>query len=243
MRRAIGSVATATLLLLVASVPVTAQPPGPRQSAFQVRLGVFMPTADSDFWDANKNDFTLSGSDFDSFMLGFTYVHPYSNYVEIGFNFDFYEETASSQYREYFDFGPVYHDTTLTLMPLTADVRFIPGGRYRVRPGGRHIVKPVFYIGAGAGLTFWEYEEVGEFVCEDDLGFFPCGDRLLDDNVTFELHALAGVEVPVGRWTNLLFEGRYSVAEDDLSGDFAGFALKELDVGGSSIFGGLSFRF
>ena len=122
-------------------------------------------------------------------------------------------------------------------------VRFIPGGRYRIRPGGRHILKPLFYIGVGVGLNFWEYEEVGDFL---DFGFDPpeiFGDRFVDDGVAFEAHALAGVEIPVGRATNVLFEVRFSVSEDDLAGDFAGLTETDLDLGGTSISGGMSFRF
>ena len=55
------------------------------------------------------------------------------------------------------------------------------------------------------GLIFWEYEEVGVFVdapvVPEEI-FFA---RFIDDGVAFEVHALAGVEIPMGRMTNLLF--------------------------------------
>jgi hypothetical protein len=244
-------IAAATLLLPALAPPVTAHPPRPPrspqppESGFQIRFGAFMPSGDSDFWEDTEDVFTLDVSDFDDFMLGLTYVRPVSNEVEIGLNVDFYEETVRSEYRGFVDEDgfAILHDTELSLIPLTADVRFIPGGRYRIRPGGRKIVKPVFYLGAGVGLTFWEYEEYGDFL---DFTFDPPEiflDRFVDDGVAFEAHVLAGVEIPVSRMTNLLLETRYSASEDDLGGDFGGLPGTDLDLGGSSIYGGLSFRF
>jgi hypothetical protein len=251
MRRAVFLIAAATLLLSISTPPASAHRPAPprspqpAESAFQIRFGAFMPFGDSDFWDDTESVFTLDAEEFDDFILGLTYVRPVSNEVEIGFSIDFFEETVRSEYRDYVDeFGyPILHDTELSLMPVTADVRFIPGGRDRIRPGGRHIVKPFFYIGAGVGLTFWEYEEYGDFL---DFSFDPPEiflDYFDDDGVAFEVHALAGVEVPVSRMTNFLLEARYSASDDDLGDDFEGLPATELDLGGSSIYAGLSFRF
>ncbi len=239
-----------TVLTLTAA-PAPAQaagPPAPRESAVQLRLGIFMPAGDSDFWDDTGDVFTLDISDFDDFTAGFSYVHPSSNHVEIGVNFDLYGGNSSSVYRDFVDEDgfTIPHDTDLSLLPLTVDVRLIPGGRYRVRPGGRYVLKPVFYIGAGLGVTFWEYEEEGFFLDFTDYPEDPpvvFYDRFVDDGAAFEVHALAGVEIPIGRRTNLLFEGRFSVSEDDLGGDFAGLPATELDLSGTSIAGGLSFRF
>lgn len=251
MRRAVFAIAAATLLLLASTPPVTAHPPAPprppqpAESAFQIRLGAFMPAGDSGFWEDTEDVFTLDVSDFDDFMLGLTFVRPVSNEVEIGINVDFYEEKVLSEYRDYVDEAgfAILHDTELSLIPLTADIRFIPGGRYRIRPGGRHIVKPIFYLGAGLGLTLWEYEEYGDFL---DFTFDPPEiflGRFVDEGVAFEAHVLGGVEIPVSRMTNLLLEARFSASEDDLGGDFAGLPETDLDLGGSSIYGGLSFRF
>ena len=209
----------------------------------QVRLGGFFPSGDSDFWDETEEVFTLDASDFDDFILGFSFVHSINNDFEVGLNVDFYEETALSQYRGFVDESdlPILHDTQLELVPVTVDVRFLPGGRYRIRPGGRRVIKPVFYVGAGVGLNLWDYEEFGDFLdfTEDPPEIFP--DFFRDSGTAFEAHLLAGAELPLGRMTNMLIEGRYSSSDDDLSGDFAG--LGELDLSGYSFYWGLSFRF
>jgi hypothetical protein len=103
------------------------------------------------------------------------------------------------------------------------------------------VLKPAFYLGAGLGATFWEYEEFGDFLdfSEDPPRIFH-GD-FNDDGVAFEIHGLVGVELPLNPAVGLLFEARYSLADDDLGDDFAG--LGDIELGGASIAGGFSFRF
>ena len=248
MKRAAISTTVALILLASTASVATApwRPPGPPERALQGRLGYFfLDDGDDGFWEDTESVFTLDASDFEDFGLGFSYVHSVRNKLEVGFNVDIFEETVRSEYREFVDQGgfPILHDSSLSLVPMTVDVRFLPIGRYRLRPGGRHIVQPTFYFGAGAGLVFWDYEERGDFL---DFTFDPPViflDRFSDDGVALEVHGLAGVEIPVGPRTNLLFEGRYSFAEDDLGGDFSDLPEREISLGGLGIYGGLSLRF
>ena len=250
-RAAISTTVALTLLASTASVATAhPRPPGPPESALQGRLGYFfLDDGDHDgdddgFWKDTESVFTLDASDFEDFSLGFSYVHSVRNKLEVGFNVDIFEKTVRSEYRDFVDQGdlPILHDSSLSLIPMTVDLRFLPIGRYRVRPGGRHIVQPTFYLGAGAGLVFWDYEEVGDFL---DFTFDPpviFGDRFTDDGVALEVHGLAGVEIPVGPRINLLFEGRASFAEDKLGGDFSDLAERDIRLGGLAIYGGFSFR-
>jgi len=246
-RAAISTTVVLTLLASTASVTAAPwHPPGPPESALQGRLGYFFLDDRGDgFWEDTESVFTLDASDFEDFSLGFSYVQSLGNKLEVGFNVDFFEETVRSEYRDFVDQSgfPILHDSILSLVPLTVDLRFLPIGRYRVRPGGRHIVQPTFYFGVGAGLVFWDYEERGDFL---DFTFDPpviFGDHFSDDGVALEVHGLAGVEIPVGPRTNLLFEGRYSFAEDDLGGDFSDLPERDIHLGGGAVYGGLSFRF
>ena len=106
----------------------------------------------------------------------------------------------------------VLHDTKLKMTPITVDARWNIGGRYRQRPGGRNLLKPVFYLGGGVGVNFWEYREVGDFVFEDTPGnFIIAYDRFKETGTAFQFHGMAGVEWPLSRGFNLFVEGRYSV--------------------------------
>lgn len=238
-----SSVVAAAFLL--SCLPVLAQPRRENTPSFQVRLGGFFPAAGTDFWKDTEETFTLDGSDFNSGTLGLTVVTPVNNNLEVGVNVDFYEETATSAYRGFVDQDgfSILHDTRLSMAPVSVDFRFLPGGRLAVRgSGGQYrALQPAVYLGGGVGFTYWEYEEVGDFLdfsVDPPEVFF---DRFKDDGVAFAAHALAGVELPLGPRTGVLFEGRYTWSEKDLGGPFAG--LGTLDLGGASFYGGFAFHF
>lgn len=248
MRR-VAILSTLLLLLGSASSVANAQwdPAGPPKSAFQVRFGYFLldDNRDDGFWADTESVFTLDASDFQGFSFGATYAHAYQNWLELGFNFDLFDATERSAYRDFVDENgrSILHDSELSLIPLTIDVRFYPSGRYRVRPGGRNIVQTTFYLGVGGGFVFWDYEERGDFL---DFSFNPpeiFGAQFSDDGVAPEVHGLAGVEIPMTPSTYLMFEGRYSFAEDTLGGDFSDLPERDITLGGLALYGGFSFRF
>lgn len=232
-------------LLSLFAAHVYAGPPqsGRPDRGFQVRVGSFMPEGGGRFWDDTENVFTLDISDFDDFNLGVTYLKGWGNHFEFGFNVDFYEATVLSEYRDFIDGSgfPIFHDTRLTTVPLTADIRFIPGGRFNKPGAGRFASRPMLYVGAGAGVNFWEYEEFGDFI-EFDLPGQPISFGIFEDRGTaFETHVLAGFEFPISPRVNLLGEGRYSWSDDKLQEDFAGFG--KIELGGASANVGVSIRF
>jgi len=238
----LGLITIALALTLVPRPALASGGPGADDAAVQVRLGAFFPAGDSELWRAGAADFTQATSDFDDASVGASYVMSFGNYVELGFNADLYASKNASEYRDYVDGNglPIIHDTTLAIAPLTVDVRALPFGRYRMRDE-RAVRRPVFYVGGGAGFAVWSYEEEGDFIDFSDAQLPVFYDRFRDDGTALELHALIGLELPVARSVNLLFEGRYSWAKDDLEQDFA--FLDKIDLSGPSAHFGVAFRF
>jgi len=248
MRRALGLlVAAASTVGSIATAGPPAYPRWHSDNAVQVRLGGFFPDGGGELWDGNEAFFTMDASDFDGFILGFSLLHSVSEHVEIGLNLDHYDETSSSSYRdpipgfpdvipEDADGFPIVHDTRVATWPLTVDVRFLPWPRAR----GPRSTQPLFYFGGGVGIVSWKYEEVGDFI-EFTANPVIIRDQFQDTGTAFEAHVLAGLELPLTPRTNALFEGRWSSADDELGGDFAGFG--KIDLSGTSVFTGLSFRF
>ena len=236
-----------TLLILVAALGFAsaAHAQAPRlDHAFQFRFGGFFPAGGGTLWDDNEDTFTLDASDFNDFAIGFSYVAPINNRFELGFNLDFYDGTVRSAYRDFADQDgfPIFHDTTLELVPATVDFRFLPTGRYAMSGGGGRAVRhPVPYIGAGAGFLLWNYEEVGDFIDFDAVPNEVFYGRFVEDGMTFETHVLAGIELPMSPAWSFLAEGRYSWANDSPDGDFAG--LGSLELGGFYGYVGFAFRF
>lgn len=243
MRR-IVPVLLAAATLASSALAVFAQGTPPNNS-FQFRLGGFFPHGGGEMWNGNEQTFTLDTSDFQDPVFGFSCVVSVNNHLEVGFNLDFYDDTVRSSYLDWVDEDgyPIFHDTTLEMMPATVDVRFLPAGRFGIRgsAGQRHVIQPVFYLGAGVGFNVWEYEETGDFLDfgQEPPAVFPS--RFVESGTEFETHALAGLELPLGPTWGLLFEGRYSWSSVDPGGDFAG--LGDLDLGGFSAFTGLTVRF
>ena len=248
MRRAIRVPGMFVLMLIVLSVPAFAQP-GPPGRSFQFRVGGFFPEGGGDLWDDNEVVFTQDISDFNDFVFGMSFVAPVNNHLEVGFNIDFYDSRASSAYQDFFDdnFFPIFHDTTLDLVPLILDARWFPAGRYRIRSGGRRVLRPAFFFGAGLGANFWEYEEVGEFIdCSQGCGPFDPPPpirpgRFNDSGTAFQVQLSTGLELPLNPAFNVVLEGRYAWSTDTMGGDFAGFG--DIELGGASLFIGGAFRF
>lgn len=213
--------------------------------ALQLRMGGFFPEGSGDLWESNEEDFTFESSDLEDLSFGVSWIAPLHNHVEIGLHVDFYDSVASSGYRDFTDQDgfAILHDTRLETMPMSVDVRVVPFGRFGGAPwpGGPRAVRPAVYLGGGIGATYWEYEEAGDFVDFEDPDLPVVYDRFADDGVAFAFHAVLGADFPLSRSTGVLFESRYTWADDEMSGDFEGFGT--IDLSGWSLAGGLVLRF
>jgi hypothetical protein len=245
MKRTAILAASALALLCLTATAAAGQPIPQRlpQHAVQLRFGYFFPQGDGTLWNDATDRFTLSPDDFNGPSWGLSFVTAINNNVEVGVHGDWYGQTVISEERYFVDeFGfAVVHDTTLEQRPFAVDLRLIPGGRYRAGASGRSVMKPVFYVGAGIGVDIWDYEETGDFVDTGDPTLPIYFGSFRESGETLEARVLAGLELPLSPGFNLLFEGRYSWAEDDLTEDLAG--LESIDLGGAWGFVGASFRF
>ena len=237
------------LALAAAAATVPARAQAPRDNgALQFRIGGFFPQLNGEFWDANFDAYTLDDSDLQDAIVGGSFIFPATNNLELGFNVDFYDAATRSADRDFTDeFGnAILHDTGLRVVPMTVDLRFLPAGRYALRgKGGRIAVRrPVPYFGAGLGFSYWEFQEIGDFV-DDPNGPDPTVifDEVSDSGTAFETHVLAGIEIPVGPAWSLMFEGRYSWCDDQPAGRLGEIYPGDIDLGGASFFFGGSVRF
>ena len=206
----------------------------------QFRIGGFLPDGDDAFWSDVENTFTLDVSEFDDLILGVSFVHPWGDHFEVGFNVDLYDNTVVSAVDGFVDGAglPILHDTNLTMLPVSMDFRVLPFGHHRVGKS-RQSYRPVLYLGGGIGSVFWEYEEIGEFVdfTTDEIFF----DHFVDEGVAFATHALAGIELPFSSGWGVMMEVKRTWADDTPGGDFGG--LGKLDLGGTTVSAGATLRF
>ena len=242
MRRLI-SAATIAAAVFLAAAAAAAPPPG-RDGAFNFRFGGFFPTGSDDFWTTNEAAFTLDHSDFNGLIGGVGYNAAITNYFEFDANADFYTSTVRSADRYYVDQDgySILHDSRLTSFPFSAGFRVLPAGRYARRgaEGNHYVRRPAFYLGGGIGMSYWQYEEEGDFVASDLSIVY---DRFVATGLAFHAYAMIGIEFPVAPEWNITFEVRQSWADANPGGAFTYINPGSLDLGGTSVFLGGSLRF
>lgn len=226
----------AVLLASMLGAAGAAEAQGRRQSgdfgSFRIRFGLSEPRCDSLYWDEKFADFTGSCSDFQDFVWGADFVLPTGRSTGIMFGSSYYRGRTTQGYIDWVDASgnDIRHTTTLWTWDLTA--------AFIARLGHGTVVP---YLGIGGGFVNYTLEESGSFIdfSDPDLPIVSAWYRA--SGWTFEGFGLVGLDITVGYDWTFFVEGRYTVAEDDLSGDFSGFGT--LDLGQNQVSAGFSWRF
>lgn len=237
LRRACIPVAAA-LLVVGAIVPASAQ-----DNSLQFKLGGFFPAGGGEFWSESEDVFRFAVDDLDDWVVGLTYTRSVGRYVDLGLNLDFYDAWSSRSYRDWVDTDgfAIVHDARLSTVPLSVDLRLVPTGRTASR-GRVPSPRTAFYLGAGIGANFWTYEEVGDFIDFGDPDLPVFYGRFADSGTAFEVHALAGLEIPLGARWRFLAEGKYVWSEATL-GPSIPVDANRIDLGGLAVSAGMAVRF
>jgi len=90
-------------------------------------------------------------------------------------------------------------------------------------------------------LLWWGLREEGYFIdfADPDLPIVFASYNA--GGTTWELFAVAGLDIPVGYRWSFFVEGRYRWAEAELNDDFSGFGT--IDLSGIQLAGGFSWNF
>jgi outer membrane protein W len=230
MRRGFGVLA----LGMVALLPTYAHAAG----GMDVRVGGFFPRADtSGNNNLFKDDFdlyTVGKNDFRGLTGGIEFNFGLADNLELGLHADGYGRTIDTSYRNYVrsDDSEIFQTLKLESAPVGVTLRYVFGGRHAS-------IAP--YIGAGADLVFWHYEERGDFVDFQDPALPVIADEFIEDGVVPGFHVQAGVRVPINHDFAITGEARYLWAkEKDMGGSFRGLGL---DLTGLSATVGVNIRF
>lgn len=215
---------------------------GAPRGFFVVKGGLYMARADSDIYEFNEELLTLDSGSFNSGLFGVDVGWSINDRVDLVFGFEYSSASPVSEFRDYVDefFAPITQQTRLQQVPLTAGVRI--NLLERGRPVGNYAWVPttvVPYVGGGASIVWWQYEQFGDFVDFNDFTIFT--EHFLTEGWDPELHVFGGVDVAVTPGFALNFETRYGWAEGDLAPAFVGF--EPIDLSGFRATVGASFRF
>jgi outer membrane protein with beta-barrel domain len=227
--------ATAVVIVgLLAALPASAS-----AASLQLRIGGFLPRADSNLFDDDNELYTVDKEDWRGVTGGAEFTFEPSDHVEFGLHLDGYSRTVDTNYRNYTrpSGQEILQSLRLTLVPLGATVRLLPTDRYAT-------LQP--YVGVGPDLVFYEYEEFGDFIDFGSEELDIVSDHFRSRGAAPGFHVTGGVRVRLGHDFSVLGEARYQWAKRELGDDFRqqpGQDALRLDMSGLSAVVGLSIRF
>jgi hypothetical protein len=219
-------------LLLATASPASA-------GGLDARLGAFIPNANSNLFLDDESLYFVSKGDWVGFTGGVEYNHVLARNVELAVHVDGYGRTLDTSYRDWTrpDGSEIFQTLRLQIVPFGVTVQFVPTSkRAKVAP----------FIGGGADLFYYKYEEFGDFIDFWDPDLPVYADHFISHGVTFGFHATGGVRFYLNRDFALVVRGNYQWAEADMGGDFSPNEpgqVNRLDLSGASVTFGLHIRF
>jgi opacity protein-like surface antigen len=226
MKRALAATAAAITISILASASSASA------GNLQLRVGGFFPRVDSKLFadDTSLYATDASGrpvkkSDWTGVAGGAEYSSPLGRNVELGFHIDGYGRALDTFYNDYArpSGGEIRQTLTFSEVPVGFTVRFIGGGKHSaVRP----------YVGAGADVIFWQYDEEGSFIDFADDSFPIIDDHFRAKGAALGGHVAAGLRVALSHDVGLTAEGRYLVGPKKEMGD--DFSRNQIDLSGAS---------
>ncbi len=249
MLKTLVALAFASLSLIGAeasATPPKSQDPdflfgAPRFSA-GVRAGWNFARAESDLFDFTRELLTVGDRDFDAPTLGFDFALLLNQRLDAVFGFEYSRSSTTSEFRDFVgtDDLPIVQETKLTQFPLTASLKLY------LTPRGQEVSRYAWvassaapFVGAGVGLQWYKFEQVGEFVDFTDLTIFDA--TLASSGWAPTVHVFGGIDVKLNRKMFLTVEGRYAWADSKLKDDFTGF--EPIDLTGLGITFGIYWVF
>jgi hypothetical protein len=186
-----------------------------------MKIGLFVPSMESDLWQINLENLTFSKSDMINAYYAGEYEFFLNRHTSFSVEIGSYVKSVHAQYRdyEYDDGSPILQDLQLRLTPVEANIKLYPmGHRYRIFP----------FIGAGVGIVAWTYQQWGDFINFEDNsvneGFAETR------RFSFGLNGRIGLVFRFQSRLAFALEGKYQYLKGHLSEYFEGF--NSLDLGG-----------
>jgi hypothetical protein len=148
----------------------------------------------------------------------------------------------ASEYRDLVDNNllPIQQTTGLNTTHLSAGIR------YALTPRGRDVSRLVWvpskfvpYVGAGAGVVFWQWRQYGDFVDFVDNSIFY--ESFRSQGWAPTAHVFSGIDIQLHRGLYLALQGRYTKAAGELGADFVDF--EPIDLSGFRTSAGINLVF
>jgi hypothetical protein len=215
---------------------------GRPQGSIGVRGNWIFASAGSDLYDFITRQLTIDKSDFDGPGVSAEVAVAITRRLDAQVDFEWSKTSMSSEYRGFVDNQelPIEQSTSLKTVHLGGSVR------YAITPRGHEVSRfawvprrVVPFVGAGAGVIYYDFMQTGDFVDFQDLSVFA--DVFRSKGWTPSAHAFAGVDIQLYRALYASVVGRYTKAAGDLSRDFIDF--DPIDLSGFRVSAGINVLF
>lgn len=252
----LGILASVVLLLLwpvqaLAQQPAPASDPGTPDFLFArpdasiaVRGNWVFARAGSDLFDFVQRELTIDEGDFNTAAFATDLGIVLTPRADVVVGFEVNRASVASEYRRFVDNNrlPIQQTTSLTEANLSGSLRFA------LTPRGHEISRLVWvprmvvpYVGAGAGMLWYQFRQVGDFVDALDPRLAVFSDQFQARGWTPSAHVFGGVDVKLYRRWFLTLDGRYLWAAGELGRDFENF--DPIDLAGLRFGAGLNVLF
>jgi hypothetical protein len=227
--------------------PVTPAPPGDflfgrPDAEVAIRAGWTFNRSGSDWYDFVTDQLTLEARDFNAVTVaGEVGVWLPGPFTAVG-GVEFTHTSPGSEYRRLVDNNrqPIIQTTRLNVLHLTG------GMKYALIPRGRAVGRLAWipsrvtpYVTAGAGASFYELRQTGDFVDFVDRSIFPA--LFTSRGWAPAVYAGGGADVRVLRRMLLSADFRYRRASAGLNATWVDFA--PLDLSGARLTVGTAWQF
>lgn len=213
--------------LMILATPLAAQDFkfGRPHATMAVYAGWSSPRESSDLFSFTRQELTVERGDFAAPLYGAELALRLTERFDVAAGLETASNTVSSESRKYetMDDLPIPQTTKFRRTRLMGSVKAYLFER------GRTISELAWvpnrwspYLGVGAGMTWYDFRQEGDFVDHETLDIFE--DRFQATGSGSTLHGMAGVDVSLNEHFLVRGEYRYIRGEAALSdGDFFGF--------------------
>lgn len=208
-----------------------------------VHVGFAAPRGQSEVFDFTREQLTFERSELDGASFGAQLGIRASERVEIALDVASVRSQTRTEFRDWVDTDdrPIEQTTYFTRVPASLSAKLYLAER------GHSVSRFVWipakvapYLGAGAGLTWYVFEQDGDWVDFETYEVFY--DNFRSDGRAETVHAMGGLDVSLGPRFFLNTEARYLWGKAPMDdGDFVGF--DDIDLSGFTVTAGLSVRF
>jgi hypothetical protein len=201
-----------------------------------------MQRGGSDLFDFIQEHLTLDGGSLNGPAFAADVGIAVTDRMDVVIGTEFTRGRAESEYRDFVDNNllPIQQSTELRQNSLIGSVRFA------LTPRGRGVSRLAWipssivpFAGAGGGMMWYTFKQVGDFVDFTDLGVFS--DVFNSSGVAPTFHAFGGVDFQVYKRLYLTTEGRYVWGSAELESDFIDF--DPIDLAGFRFSAGINLLF